>query len=31
VRTGANPASLLTLFPTGRTPNDIAVKAFRLR
>jgi YVTN family beta-propeller protein len=31
VRTGANPASLLTLFPAGRTPNDIAVKAFRLR
>jgi YVTN family beta-propeller protein len=27
VRT-ANPASLLTLFPAGRAPNDIAVKAF---
>lgn len=28
VRTGATPASLLTLFPAGRAPNDIAVKAF---
>jgi YVTN family beta-propeller protein len=28
MRTGANPASLLTLFPAGRAPNDIAVKAF---
>jgi YVTN family beta-propeller protein len=27
VRT-ANPASLLTLFPAGRSPNDIVVKAF---
>jgi YVTN family beta-propeller protein len=27
VRT-ANPASLLTLFPAGRAPNDIVVKAF---
>ncbi len=28
VRTGTNPASLLTLFPAGRSPNDIVVKAF---
>ena len=28
VRTAASPASLLTLFPAGRSPNDIAVKAF---
>ena len=26
-----NPPSLLTLFPAGRAPNDIAVKAFRVR
>ncbi len=31
VRTGANPASLLTLFPAGRAPNDIVVKAFLVR
>src|ERR1700722_12986502 len=30
VRTTTNPASLLTLFPAGRSPNDIAVKAFRV-
>jgi YVTN family beta-propeller protein len=30
VRT-ANPASLLTLFPAGRAPNDIVVKAFLVR
>jgi YVTN family beta-propeller protein len=30
VRT-ANPASLLTLFPAGRGPNDIVVKAFLVR
>ena len=30
VRTTTNPASLLTLFPAGRGPNDIVVKAFRL-
>jgi DNA-binding beta-propeller fold protein YncE len=30
VRTTTNPASLLTLFPAGRGPNDIAVKAFRV-
>ena len=30
VRT-SNPASLLTLFPAGRAPNDIAVKAFLVR
>jgi YVTN family beta-propeller protein len=30
VRTGANPASLLTLFPAGRSPNGIAVKAFMI-
>jgi YVTN family beta-propeller protein len=29
VRTGTNPASLLTLFPAGRSPNDIVVKAFQ--
>ena len=28
VRTSANPASLLTLFPAGRAPNDIVVKGF---
>jgi YVTN family beta-propeller protein len=28
VRTNVNPASLLTLFPAGRGPNDIAMKAF---
>jgi DNA-binding beta-propeller fold protein YncE len=27
----ANPASLLTLFPAGRAPNDIVVKAFTVR
>ncbi len=31
VRTGTNPASLLTLFPAGRAPNDIVVKAFLVR
>jgi YVTN family beta-propeller protein len=31
LRTGANPASLLTLFPAGKSPNDIAVKAFLVR
>jgi YVTN family beta-propeller protein len=31
VRTDTNPASLLTLFPAGRTPNDIVVKAFLAR
>jgi len=31
VRTGITPAaSLLTLFPAGRAPNDIVVKAFRV-
>ena len=30
MRTGVNPASLLTLFPAGRAPNDIVVKAFLL-
>jgi DNA-binding beta-propeller fold protein YncE len=30
VRT-ANPSSLLTLFPAGRSPNDIVVKAFLIR
>jgi YVTN family beta-propeller protein len=30
VRT-SNPASLLTLFPAGRAPNDIAIKAFLVR
>jgi YVTN family beta-propeller protein len=29
--TTANPASLLTLFPAGRSPNDIIVKAFLVR
>jgi YVTN family beta-propeller protein len=29
--TSTNPPSLLTLFPAGRSPNDIAVKAFRVR
>jgi YVTN family beta-propeller protein len=29
--TTANPASLLTLFPAGRSPNDIVVKAFLVR
>jgi hypothetical protein len=31
VRTTVSPASLLTLFPAGRAPNDIAVKAFLVR
>jgi YVTN family beta-propeller protein len=31
VRTGTNPASLLTLFPAGRAPNDIVLKAFLVR
>jgi YVTN family beta-propeller protein len=31
VRTGTNPASLLTLFPAGRAPNDIVIKAFLVR
>jgi YVTN family beta-propeller protein len=31
VRTSTNPASLLTLFPAGRAPNDIVVKAFLVR
>jgi YVTN family beta-propeller protein len=31
LRTGSNPASLLTLFPAGRSPNDIVVKAFLVR
>jgi hypothetical protein len=31
VRTGSNPASLLTLFPAGRAPNDVVVKAFLVR
>ena len=30
VRTVTNPPSLLTLFPAGRAPNSIAVKAFRV-
>ena len=29
--TSADPASLLTLFPAGRSPNDIVVKAFLVR
>jgi hypothetical protein len=28
VKTTVNPASLLTLFPAGKDPNGIAVKAF---
>ncbi len=28
IRTTENPATLLTLFPAGKAPNDIAVKAF---
>jgi YVTN family beta-propeller protein len=31
LKTGSNPPSLLTLFPAGRSPNDIAVKAFLVR
>jgi YVTN family beta-propeller protein len=31
VRTGSSPASLLTLFPAGRSPNDVVVKAFLVR
>jgi YVTN family beta-propeller protein len=31
IRTGATPPSLLTLFPAGRSPNDIVVKAFVAR
>ena len=31
VRLEANTASLLTLFPAGRSPNDIIVKAFLVR
>jgi YVTN family beta-propeller protein len=31
LRIGADPPSLLTLFPAGRAPNDIAVKAFLVR
>jgi YVTN family beta-propeller protein len=31
VRLDANTASLLTLFPAGRSPNDIVVKAFLIR
>jgi YVTN family beta-propeller protein len=31
LRTETNPPSLLTLFPAGRAPNDIVVKAFSLR
>jgi len=31
VRLDANTASLLTLFPAGRAPNDIVVKAFLVR
>jgi YVTN family beta-propeller protein len=31
IRTGPDPASLLTLFPAGRAPNDIVVKAFLAR
>ena len=31
LRTGAQPASLLTLFPAGRSPNAIVVKAFLVR
>jgi DNA-binding beta-propeller fold protein YncE len=31
VRLEANTASLLTLFPAGRSPNDIVVKAFLVR
>jgi YVTN family beta-propeller protein len=31
LRTGADPVSLLTLFPAGKSPNDIAVKAFLVR
>jgi YVTN family beta-propeller protein len=31
VRLDANTASLLTLFPAGRSPNDIVVKAFLVR
>ena len=27
----ANPVSLFTLFPAGRSPNDIVVKAFLVR
>ncbi len=30
VRTRSNPQALLTLFPAGRRPNSIAIKAFRL-
>jgi hypothetical protein len=29
--TSADPASLLTLFPAGRSPNDIVVKSFFVR
>jgi YVTN family beta-propeller protein len=31
LRIGSNPASLLTLFPAGKAPNDIVVKAFLVR
>jgi YVTN family beta-propeller protein len=31
LRTGGSAPSLLTLFPAGRSPNDIVVKAFLLR
>jgi YVTN family beta-propeller protein len=31
LKTGSDPPSLLTLFPAGRSPNDIAVKAFLVR
>ena len=31
VKTSVNPASLLTLFPVGRDPTGIAVKAFLVR
>ncbi len=31
VRTTTNPATLLTLFPAGRSPNDIVVKAFLVK
>ena len=31
MRIGSNPASLLTLFPAGKAPNDIVVKAFLVR
>jgi YVTN family beta-propeller protein len=31
IRTSSKPSSLLTMFPVGMKPNDIAVKAFNIR